>query len=529
MNRKKLVLLGCILGALAANAETLTVEQRLERLEKLLEQQMKENAELRRETAALKKEKANLKAEKKEFKEAKKELQLARKELAKKQEQVPTATVTPEIETKLSKLEKEMDLWELHGYASLQYRSTDNWSSTGTNFAKGDFFMGIPGTGDSANQVELVAKRKFYGKDGVFGDLNLRAEYGNGDSYFYSSSGSEHDNGKGNFEVKEAFINMGGFNFLPKDSTIWAGRRFLNRNATLLSGEFYKQSSGVGFGFERKGLSLGVVAADPGERDGKNKSKIFDDGVGRRTVTSFDFNYAGIKVPGGTLDVGAKYYIQPNANKIYVDESASDIEKAKNGDFAKNGFGVGLVYNTNYYGFKDGWAQHSINYGYGVGAHATGGMNFGQWTDGAVKHAYTTLATTGGVVNLNKDWQLGTELTAMHGDKLYGLSGHLTRVGFSLQPSYKVNDNFRMVFGATVGIQRVEDYKENWGGLQKETQVRYGFSIAPTFTADSDFFGRPQIQPFVTWMHTNFDSGFGGDLGDDKSQVVFGVKSEVWF
>lgn len=527
MNRKKMVILGCLLATLSANAENLTVEQRLERLEKLLEQQIKENAQLRKEAAELRKEKIALKKEKNELKEAKKELKLARVELNKKQTQAPTVTIAPEMESKLSKLEKELDLWELHGYASLQYRSTDNWSSTATNFAKGDFFMGIPGTGDSANQVELVAKRKFYGKNGVFGDLNLRAEYGNGDSFFYSSSGSEHDNGKANFEVKEAFINMGGFSFLPEDSTIWAGRRFLNRNATLLSGEFYKQSSGVGFGFERKGLSIGLVAADPGERDGKKKSTL-DDGIGRRTVTSFDFNYAGIKVPGGTLDIGAKYYIQPNANDRYEGEKLSDYE-ARKGKLAKHGFGVGLVYNTNYYGFKDGWAQHAINYGYGIGAHATGGMNFGQWTDFAMKDAYTTLATTGGVVNLNKKWQLGTELTAMHGDKLYGLNGELTRVGFSLQPSYKVNENFRMVFGATVGIQRVEDYKHNWGGLEKETQVRYGFSIAPTFTADSDFFGRPQIQPFVTWMHTNFDSGFGGDLGDDKSQVVFGVKSEVWF
>ncbi|MEG0583701.1 MAG: carbohydrate porin, partial [Cetobacterium sp.] len=62
-----------------------------------------------------------------------------------------------------------------------------------------------------------------------------------------------------------------------------------------------------------------------------------------------------------------------------------------------------------------------------------------------------------------------------------------------------------------------------------ETQVRYGLSVAPTFTVDSDYFGRPQIQPFVTWVKTNFDGGFGGDLSKEKSQVLFGVKSEVWF
>lgn len=499
-NKKKLALLSCFLTlALTANAKELSLEERVEQLEKLLQQQIEKNVELEKNT-----------------KEDKKE----------------------DLETRLTRLEKEAEKWEVHGYASLQYRSTDDFSSSATTFGKGDFFLGIPGTGESANQVELVTKRKFEGKNGVFGDLNLRVEYGNGDSYYYSSSGSEHDNGKGHFEVKEAFINMGGFDYLPENSTIWAGRRFLNRNSTAVSGEFYKQSSGVGFGYERNGLSLSVMAADPGAEDGKQQSRLAD-GKGRRTVTAFDINYAGIKVPGGSLDIGAKYYIQPNAkdlpsNKDEVKEYGNSeekfqLEKNKYNNHAEEGFGLGVVYNTNYYGM-DGFASHAINYGYGIGAHATGGMNFGSWTDGALKDAWVTLATTGGMFNINEKWQMTTEASVLHGDKLYGLSGNLTRAGISIQPSYKVNDNFRIVFGATAGLQKIEDFEKegNWG-KEKETEYRVGLSIAPTFTADSDFFGRPQIQPFVTWMHSNFSTGFGGDLEKEKSQVIFGVKSEVWF
>ncbi|MGL5989569.1 carbohydrate porin [Cetobacterium sp.] len=488
MKREKLVFLGCLLVAASSlAAKPMTLEQRVIQLEKLLEKQAKETEQIQDQVIEKKKN--------------------TKEDVA--------------LVTRVSKLEKEAELWEVHGYASLQYRSTEDGSSSSTNFGKGDYFLGLPGTGESSNQVELVVKRKFFAENGVFGDLNLRAEYGNGDSYYYSSSGSEHDNGKGQFEVKEAFINMGGFSYLPEGATIWGGRRFLNRNSTLLSGEFYKQSSGVGFGYERNGLSLAVVGVDPGAEDGKDSSNL-GDGLGRRTMTSFDFNYAGIKVPGGNLDLGAKYYIQPNAR------DADEGEGEGNPDAAKNGFGVGFVYNTNYYGF-DGFASHAFNYGYGVGAHATGGMNFGQWTDGGLRDAYTMLATTSGLVNLNEKWQVATELSALHGDKLYGLSGELTRVGFSFQPSYKVNDNFRMVLGAAVGAQNIEDHKTNWGGQEKETQVRYGFSVAPTFTLSSDYFGRPQIQPYVTWVKTNFESGLGGDLQKEKSQIIFGVKSEVWF
>lgn len=132
------------------------------------------------------------------------------------------------------------------------------------------------------------------------------------------------------------------------------------------------------------------------------------------------------------------------------------------------------------------------------------------------------------MLNLNDKWQVMTEMSVMHGDKLYGLSGNLTRAGFSVQPSYKVNDNFRMVFGATYGVQHIENYEKHWGA-EEATQQRFALSIAPTFTADSDFFGRPQIQPYVTWLRTNFENGFGGDLKKENSQVIFGVKSEVWF
>lgn len=498
--KKKGLLLCLILSSMVAKGET-SLEDRVLRLEKILGQQVTKNEQLQK--------------------------QLDEKKVV--------VVKDDTVEERISKLEKEASLWDIHGYASLQYRSTNDWSSTGANFGKGDFFLGIPGTGESANQVEIVAKRKFEGKNGVWGNLNLRAEYGNGDSYYYSSSGSEHDNGKGNFEIKEAFIDMGGFDYLPEDSVIWAGRRFVNRNSTILSGEFYKQSSGVGFGYENKGFSANVVAVDPGAENGKSSSTLVD-GKGRRTVTAFDLNYAGINVPGGSLDVGAKYYIQPNAQdptKDEVNKAKTDVDFAKNlaknlPRKAKDGFGVGVVYNTSYYGF-DGFASHAINYGQNIGAHATGGMNFGQWTDNAVKDAHVILATTGGMLNVNEKLQVATETSVMYGNKLYGLSGHLTRAGFSIQPSYKINDNFRMVVGASFGLQKIENHKANWGGQQKKTQHRVALSLAPTFTADSDFFGRPQIQPYVTYLHTNFNNGFGDDLKKEKSQVIFGVKSEVWF
>ena len=89
------------------------------------------------------------------------------------------------------------------------------------------------------------------------------------------------------FEVKEAYVLIGNLPYLPSNSQVWAGRRFLNRSSGLLSGEFWKQSSGVGAGYEKafdNGTRGGValVSADP--------DKTAESGS-RPTLTSLDFYY----------------------------------------------------------------------------------------------------------------------------------------------------------------------------------------------------------------------------------------------
>ena len=429
-----------------------------------------------------------------------------------------------DVETRLQAIEQKLESgWEVHGYGNVGLRYNSDLASTSTNFGKGDYFLGINGTSENANQVEMSVKRKFVTESGVWGNFNIRSEYGNGDSYLYSSSGSEHDNGKANFEVKEAFIELGGLSFLPENSTLWAGRKFHNRNAGALTGEFWKQSSGVGFGYNLNTLSLAVVATDPGAENGKDSANLLPIGKSNKTLTSIEGEY-GFNVPGGSLTLAAKFYTQANADITKSKNEEGNWVESKNPNAAENGFGAGVIYNTKFYGI-DGWAQHAVAYGTGIGANAKG-LNFGQWVDGADEDAKTLLITSYGMGNITEKIQLGSEVTFMSGDTLYGQES-LQRLGISLKPSYKINDNFRFELGATVGMQTL-DNPSAWG-KSEDTETRLGFSAAPTFTFNSDFYGRPQIQPFVSYFTTNDKSGFGGEYGDSDSEVVFGVKGEVWF
>ncbi|MBF4426617.1 carbohydrate porin, partial [Vibrio anguillarum] len=199
------------------------------------------------------------------------------------------------------------DGWEVHGYASMNFRMVDG-ETVDTEFGKPDYKTA--GThGKSTNQVEFVIKKHTEHENGVWSNFTVRSEYGNGNSYAYSSSGSQKANDTAQFEVKETFVEIGGLSYLGEDTSIWAGQRFLNRAAGILSGEFWKQSSGVGAGVQTKlaGNTAGfaVVVADPDAGAATTNPE-------RTTLSSYDLYYYGVDVGFGSLDFDFKYMEQAN-------------------------------------------------------------------------------------------------------------------------------------------------------------------------------------------------------------------------
>lgn len=393
---------------------------------------------------------------------------------------------------------------EIHGYVKTGVTLDSNLSSGGNDFGKGDFFLGTNGS-NPANQFELVGTKRFSSDNGAQGRLDFRLEYGNGtpgESYYYSSSGGE---GTENFfELKEAFVTLEKLDFLPEGSSVWAGRKFYGRDSTSNSGEFWKQSSGVGFGYETNKFAVAVVGAD------LDKGANAPD---RQTALVLDTRVKNIKVPGGNVEAQVNLYTQKNAQK-----------ETGNPDAAETGLGAGLTYNINkWYGIKDGWSKAAIAFGTGIGAPAKG-LNFGSWVGGANEDSSSILATTYGMVNLSDKLQMGTEISLHQGKELYGQDS-LTRFGVSVSPSYKVSKNLRMTADATVGMQKLDDHAA-WG-RSEETEIRTALTLAPVITLNNDFYGRPQIKPFVTFGNTNDDKV---DLYDgEQSGTFFGVVAEVWF
>ena len=391
------------------------------------------------------------------------------------------------------------DGWEIHGYMSSNVRVADG-KTVDTEYGKPDYLTA--GThGKSTNQVEFVVKKHSEYQNGVWADYVLRTEYGNGNSYAYSSSGNQKNNTTAQFEVKEAFVELGGI--LGEDTSIWGGQRFLNRAAGILSGEFWKQSSGIGAGIQTKlgGNTAGIAYMMADTDDSINN------GADRATLSSLDLYYYGVDAGIGSLDFDFKY-----------GQQALDGEN-------DDGFGASVTLNTSYYGL-DGWTQNAIAYGKGVMQNR--GVNFGGWSGGD-DNAESLFLTSYGVLNISDRVQLGTEVTYITAlDQLWGAEG-LTRYIVAARPSYKLNDNVRLEATASYGHE--EGDEGYWGrtGDAVESNI-INLEVATAFTANSDYFGRPQVKPYISYIKAD-DEASASQIGieNGKDQFVFGVHTEIWF
>ncbi|CAH8210929.1 carbohydrate porin [Vibrio aestuarianus] len=413
-------------------------------------------------------------------------------------------SAAPKVE-KVNGTDVLKDGWEVHGYASMNFRMVDG-ETVDTEFGKPDYKTA--GThGKSTNQVEFVIKKHTEHANGVWSDFVVRTEYGNGNSYAYSSPGSQKANDTAQFEVKETFVEIGGLSYLGEDTSIWGGQRYLNRAAGLLSGEFWKQSSGVGAGIQTKlaGNTAGfaVVTADT---DGDINNGPGADG--RETLISYDLYYYGVDVGFGSLDFDFKYMEQ--ANK---DSNADD------------GFGAAITLNTSYYGL-DGWTQNAIAYGKGVAQNR--GVNFGSWSGGD-DNAESIFLTSYGVLNISENWQMGSEMTYFAAlDELF-TADDLKRFIVAVRPSYKVNENLRIeMTGSYAHEEGADGY---WGrtGDDVESDI-FNVELAAAFTVNADYFGRPQIKPYISYISAD-DEASASQIGikDGKDETVIGVHTEIWF
>lgn len=416
--------------------------------------------------------------------------------------------------------DKVTEGWTVNGYGHLLYNVGeslslgDTWAHRDAYRAAGAAFSGNP------TQVEFTVTKGNNYESGAWSKYVLKTEYGNhedhpsfgnGRGYYNSSSGSEGHDQTGGLEFKEAYVELGDLSYFADGTSIWLGQRYLNRQAGIISKEFWKQSSGVGGGVQYNNMGLAVVSADPGVSEAGKEGNLVD---GKSTtMTSVDLYYYGAEALGGRFDFDLK--IMQRKNLETGSTSADD------------GFGVGITYSRDYYGF-DGWSLTALTYGEGLGAIK--GMNFGQWSN-MTEGDESIFFTSYGVANVTDKLQLGTEVVywdISNDDvgNVWGSKDGLSRMMLAMTPSYKVNDNFRMEGVLTYSVESLGE-AGTWGREDADTSF-YSATLAPVFTVNADYWGRPQIKPYVTYMKSS-DDGYSWSNSAKGDETRIGVEAEIWF
>ncbi|WP_051686489.1 carbohydrate porin [Vibrio pacinii] len=420
--------------------------------------------------------------------------------------------------------------WQVNGYGHLLYNAGQSLALNESYQHRRDYrAAGAPFSGNP-NQVEFTVSRGDNYDNGSWSKYVLKTEYGNneggnGRGFYGSSSGNEGHLETGQLEFKEAYVELGDLSFFAEGTSIWAGKRYLNRQAGIITKEFWKQSSGVGAGVQYNDFGFAILSADSGEgscyidngdgTDGNEscKNQGLDDQQRSTTMTSVDLYYYGVKALGGSFDFDLKIM-----NRANVDSANT----------AEDGFGVSVTYSRDYYGF-DGWTTTALTYGQGVAANR--GVNFGQWSGNWQKDDESIFFTSYGVVNLSENVQLGTEVTYWNlsnseTDQVWGSKDGLSRLIIGATPSYKVNENFRLEGTVTYAVEGLGE-DGTWGRDKADTNF-YSATLAPVFTVNADYWGRPQIKPYISYMSSS-DDGYKWSNGGDNSETRFGVEAEIWF
>lgn len=419
--------------------------------------------------------------------------------------------------------------WQVNGYGHLLYNVGESLQNNESYEHRRDYrAAGAPFSGNP-NQVEFTVTRGDNYESGAWSKYVLKTEYGNnegsnGRGYYTSSGGNEGHLETGQLEFKEAYVELGDLSYFAEGTSIWAGKRYLNRQAGIITKEFWKQSSGLGAGVQYNSMGIAVVSADAGDGYCVNSTEVnnvdrditvncknnnLDSNGSSKTMTSVDLYYYGLEGLGGKFDFDIK--IQNRTN-------------VENPDNADDGVGLAVTYSSSFYGL-DGWSTTALTYGKGISA--TKGVNFGSWNGGWDKDDESLFLTSYGVANATDNLQIGTELVYWdlsndRTDTVWGAKGGVTRAFFGVTPSYKVNDNFRMEAVMTYARETADGWRSD------KTTSFYTATLSPVFTVNADYWGRPQIKPYITYMDSSDDT-YRWSEGNKGSDTRVGVEAEIWF
>lgn len=286
------------------------------------------------------------------------------------------------------------------------------------------------------------------------------------------------------------FAEMGGLDFLPKDSSIWVGRKKDSSGVDLLDFD-YRNFSGNGMGYSSKTTNVSFYKEENPYDLGEYDDVAVLDLIHR--VKNFTFELTTTKVTNNTND--------PFPNDTVKGDSSYSLLTS---------------YNQNkFLGISSGNTTYRIQLGKGVTANK---LNMGVVTD---KEDTGLRATVEGL-NMSEKWlynfAFNFESTK---DNSEDISYNTTSVAG--RGTNKITDNLSMIY--EVGIANKVNIDLDGNLNENADGMIYKVAAGPAIQIDSNPFVRPIIRFSGAVIGgdkevTNFDKGY---------EVRLGAQFETWF
>ena len=318
---------------------------------------------------------------------------------------------------------------------------------------------------------------------------------------------------------------------MPSGIQLWAGKRYYQRKDIHIMDYYYLNNSGTGFGLENIDTGLGAVslALIKHQIDTDENYQKVDQPINQYIA---DVRWNGIPLwQDASLDMAF----------LFGWANLSERQKANGGltEKGNNGFLALIEYTQgNFFG---GFNKLSFTYGHDaldyVGSLAVGGNHAGDFLIPYHEKGNGYRLIDWGVIE-QPSWNLGYAFIATHKNAFDeneteggAMWSHPTGNDYTvvLRPSYKWSDFTSTVLEFGYTNQKNHGWTDLWWQKEEKDRVKATkVTIAQQWTPGSQFWARPSIRVFASWLSGDLMNSRRTGL-EDNHQVTLGAQVEAWW
>ncbi|WP_105901732.1 maltoporin [Vibrio gangliei] len=353
----------------------------------------------------------------------------------------------------------------------------------------------------------------------TYSEIGLGQElYRDGDKSFYfesmfemSANGDLENEGtmddSANFGIKQLNIQAKGFIESLPEATIWVGKRFYQRHDIHIIDTKYWNISGYGVGIENMKFGDGPGALSTavirGDQDGLN-------------VNYLDVRYAGLSPwEGAWTEFGVDYALT----------NPTDQEKKDGKDFDNGVMVTAEISQSFSLGYNKTVLQYATS-GLAQNMISQGGGWFDAWSGTSVNDATGFRIINTGDTQITENFMIDHVFTYGYAEDIDEFTDKTDMLSIVLRPTYSWSKHNKTVFELGY-FERTDKYTS---GDEYKTGGNK-FTISQVLTSGKDFFARPELRIFATYIKNTERDGFNSVDGvfQDDDDIRIGAQVEAWW